>query len=88
MHALMGDTMAEQAMKAIINSEDMSNMWKKISYADKGKHDNNITSISIPESWPDMDTTITPDCELDDPPKAEQWHTVDPPEEILHYLTV
>eukprot|EP00957_Ditylum_brightwellii_P033026 2504109-Ditylum_brightwellii.AAC.1 len=61
MHALMGDITAEQAMKAIINSKDMANMWKKISYADKGKQDNNITFDSIPESWPDIDTTITPE---------------------------
>eukprot|EP00957_Ditylum_brightwellii_P123886 9443898-Ditylum_brightwellii.AAC.1 len=60
MHALMGDTTAEQAMKAIINSEDMSNMWKTNSYADKRKCDNNITPISIPESWLHINTTITP----------------------------
>eukprot|EP00957_Ditylum_brightwellii_P138649 10568198-Ditylum_brightwellii.AAC.1 len=60
-HALMGDTTWEQTMKAIINSEDMSNMWKNISYADKGKHDNNITSILIPGSWLDIDTIITPE---------------------------
>eukprot|EP00957_Ditylum_brightwellii_P037063 2806361-Ditylum_brightwellii.AAC.1 len=49
-HALTGEITAEQAMKAIINAKDMANMWKKISYADKGKQDNNITSILILES--------------------------------------
>eukprot|EP00957_Ditylum_brightwellii_P011568 874449-Ditylum_brightwellii.AAC.1 len=87
-HALTGDTTAEHAMKAIINSEDMSNMSKKIAYADKGKRDNNLTSISILAPWPDMNTTIMADCELEDPQKAEQWCTVELPEEILHYLIV
>eukprot|EP00957_Ditylum_brightwellii_P135292 10316447-Ditylum_brightwellii.AAC.2 len=68
--------MAEEAMKAIINVKDMSNMWKKISYADKRKLDNNLTPISILESWPDMDMTITADYELEDPKKVKQWHTV------------
>eukprot|EP00957_Ditylum_brightwellii_P156628 11921091-Ditylum_brightwellii.AAC.1 len=26
--------------------------------------------------------------ELEDPKKAQQWRTVDIPEEILHYLTI
>eukprot|EP00957_Ditylum_brightwellii_P126563 9645966-Ditylum_brightwellii.AAC.1 len=26
--------------------------------------------------------------ELEDPKKAQQWRTVDVPEEILHYLTI
>eukprot|EP00957_Ditylum_brightwellii_P143298 10917501-Ditylum_brightwellii.AAC.1 len=30
--------MAEQALKEIINAEDMSNMWQKIKLADKGKN--------------------------------------------------
>eukprot|EP00957_Ditylum_brightwellii_P108877 8305754-Ditylum_brightwellii.AAC.1 len=44
--------------------------------------------MSIPESWPDADITITADCELKDPKKSETWRTIDLPEEILHYLTV
>eukprot|EP00957_Ditylum_brightwellii_P005293 403679-Ditylum_brightwellii.AAC.1 len=75
-------------MESIINSEDMANMWKKVSYADKDKHNNNITSILILESWPDIDTIITPEYELEDPKKAHQWCTIDLPEEILHYLTI
>eukprot|EP00957_Ditylum_brightwellii_P123001 9378843-Ditylum_brightwellii.AAC.1 len=59
-------------MKAIINSKDMANIWKKISYADKGKQYNNIISNLIPESWSDTDTIITPECELEDPKKAQQ----------------
>eukprot|EP00957_Ditylum_brightwellii_P116530 8888886-Ditylum_brightwellii.AAC.1 len=66
----MGDTTAEQAMKAIISTEDMSSMWKKIANVDKGKLDHNLISISIPLSWPDMNTTITTNCELEDPAKS------------------
>eukprot|EP00957_Ditylum_brightwellii_P036240 2745419-Ditylum_brightwellii.AAC.1 len=80
--------MAEQAMKAIINAEDMANMWRKLLYRDEGKEDNNITLILILASWPDINTIITPEIELEDPKKAQQWRTVDPPEEILHYLTI
>eukprot|EP00957_Ditylum_brightwellii_P020960 1580025-Ditylum_brightwellii.AAC.1 len=72
MYAFMGDTIAEQTMKAIISSKDMSSMRKKISYADKGKCDNNITSIPFPESWPDIDTSITPECKFEDHQKAQQ----------------
>eukprot|EP00957_Ditylum_brightwellii_P000587 45208-Ditylum_brightwellii.AAC.1 len=75
-------------MKATINAEDMSNMWKKTAYTDKGKLDNNLTSISILLSWPDMNAAITANCELEDPPKAEQWHTLELHEEIFHYLTI
>eukprot|EP00957_Ditylum_brightwellii_P068794 5222387-Ditylum_brightwellii.AAC.1 len=80
----MGDIMAEQAMKAIINAEGMANMWKKISYTDKEKRDNNITSLSIPASWLDINIVITPKIELEDPKKAQQLRTVDLPEEFLH----
>eukprot|EP00957_Ditylum_brightwellii_P078837 5994927-Ditylum_brightwellii.AAC.1 len=72
----------------IINVEDMSNMWKKISYINKNKYRSNVTSIASPESWPDADTIITADCKLKDPKKAEAWCTIDLPEEILHYFTV
>eukprot|EP00957_Ditylum_brightwellii_P189839 14452549-Ditylum_brightwellii.AAC.1 len=63
-------------------------MWKKISNANKNKYESNVSSISIPESWPDADTTITADCELKDPKKAETWRTINLPLEILHYLTI
>eukprot|EP00957_Ditylum_brightwellii_P190184 14476837-Ditylum_brightwellii.AAC.1 len=63
-------------------------MWRKISYTDKEKKDNNITLLLVPESWLDINTIITPEMELEDPKKAQQWKTVDLPEEILHYLTI
>eukprot|EP00957_Ditylum_brightwellii_P136312 10395721-Ditylum_brightwellii.AAC.1 len=69
--------MAEQTMLAIINAEDMTNMWRKISYTDKGKRDNNITLIFV-----------TPEMDLEDSKKAQYWRTVDLPEEILHHLTI
>eukprot|EP00957_Ditylum_brightwellii_P021904 1651886-Ditylum_brightwellii.AAC.1 len=62
-HALTGEIMTEQAMKANINAEDMANMWRKISFTDKGKRDNNITLILILAS-------------LEDPKKAQQWRTL------------
>ena len=71
-HALMGDITAEQDMKAIINAEGMANILRKISHTDKGKRDNNITLLLIPESWPDIVTIIFPKMELEDPKKAHQ----------------
>eukprot|EP00957_Ditylum_brightwellii_P037127 2810204-Ditylum_brightwellii.AAC.1 len=68
--------------------EDMTNMWRKISYADKGNTDNQLTTISIPESWPGMETTITSKCELEDPKKVGTWKKLELPEEILPYLKV
>eukprot|EP00957_Ditylum_brightwellii_P186221 14176840-Ditylum_brightwellii.AAC.1 len=57
--ALTGVSTAEQALKAINNTEGISNMWKKVAYVDKGKTDNKLSSISIPLSWPDMHTPVT-----------------------------
>eukprot|EP00957_Ditylum_brightwellii_P138796 10579791-Ditylum_brightwellii.AAC.1 len=64
-------------MKAVINAEDMANMWKKISYKDKGKRDHNITLILISESWPDINTIITPKMELEDPKKHNNGTKLD-----------
>ena len=58
-HALTGEVKAKQAVKVIINAETMKTMWKKIGYADKGRVENNIMSISIPTSWPAMTTEVT-----------------------------
>eukprot|EP00957_Ditylum_brightwellii_P000591 45501-Ditylum_brightwellii.AAC.1 len=52
-HALTGEIKAKHALKAIMNAETISTMWKKIGYADKGRAKNNVTSISIPDTWPD-----------------------------------
>eukprot|EP00957_Ditylum_brightwellii_P095828 7301012-Ditylum_brightwellii.AAC.1 len=87
-HALTCKKNAEQALKAIMNAETMYNMWKKIGYAHKGRAENNITSISIPDTWPDMTTLILADDKLENPKTASTWHKIDVPEEILHYLTV
>eukprot|EP00957_Ditylum_brightwellii_P130739 9974614-Ditylum_brightwellii.AAC.1 len=84
----MGEITVEQAMKTIINAKDMANMWRKIPYTDKEKRDNNTSLILIPASWPGISTIITPEMELEDPQKAQQWRTVDLPEEILHYFTI
>eukprot|EP00957_Ditylum_brightwellii_P205649 15344794-Ditylum_brightwellii.AAC.1 len=64
----------------------MANMWRKISYTNKGNIENQLTTRSIPESWPSMDTTITSKCKLEDPKKAITWRKLELPEEILHYL--
>eukprot|EP00957_Ditylum_brightwellii_P092440 7039506-Ditylum_brightwellii.AAC.1 len=71
-HSLTNEKNAEQAIKAIMYAETMSNMWKKIGYAD---------------TWPDMSTPLLADDELENPKTAFTWCKVDPPEEILHYLT-
>eukprot|EP00957_Ditylum_brightwellii_P207108 15351508-Ditylum_brightwellii.AAC.1 len=65
----------------------MFTMWKKIGYADKGHVKNNITSISIPDTWPDLSTQILADDVLEDPKTSSTWRKVDLPKEILHYLT-
>eukprot|EP00957_Ditylum_brightwellii_P023817 1797270-Ditylum_brightwellii.AAC.1 len=57
-HSLTGKKKAEQAFNAIMNAETMSNMWKKIGCAYKGHTENNITSISILDKWPDMSNSI------------------------------
>ena len=69
-HALTGKKNAEQALKDIMNAETMSNMWKKIGYTDKGHTENNIKSISIPDTWPDMSTPILADGVLENPKTA------------------
>eukprot|EP00957_Ditylum_brightwellii_P033214 2516479-Ditylum_brightwellii.AAC.2 len=63
-----------------MNAETMSNMWKKIGYANKGHAENNITSISIPDTWPDMPTLILADDEVENPKTASIWCKVDLPE--------
>eukprot|EP00957_Ditylum_brightwellii_P004765 362792-Ditylum_brightwellii.AAC.1 len=87
-HALLGDITAEKAPKAIINVEDMANMWRKISYADKGNTENQLITLSITELWPSMETTIMYKCKLEDPTKASIRRKLELPEEILHYLKV
>eukprot|EP00957_Ditylum_brightwellii_P078909 5999522-Ditylum_brightwellii.AAC.1 len=49
-HALSGDMTADHTPKAIINTKTMSNMWKKINFADKGSQNNNMTLIQFPAS--------------------------------------
>eukprot|EP00957_Ditylum_brightwellii_P091506 6968067-Ditylum_brightwellii.AAC.1 len=66
----------------------MSNMWKKIKFADKGNQDNNITLIQIPASWPDANTSISLQMQLEDPKSGTMWRLVELPKEILHYLTI
>eukprot|EP00957_Ditylum_brightwellii_P087793 6685840-Ditylum_brightwellii.AAC.1 len=66
----------------------MAIMWRKVSYAVKGDTDNQLTKLSIPESWPSIETTIMFQCELKDPKKASTWKKLELPEEILHYLKV
>eukprot|EP00957_Ditylum_brightwellii_P082973 6308431-Ditylum_brightwellii.AAC.1 len=72
----------------MINAEDMSQMWKKIHFTDKGKKESNVTSLQVPISWPDASLEITPQHTLEDPKLATNWKFVELPEEILHYLTV
>eukprot|EP00957_Ditylum_brightwellii_P035589 2697765-Ditylum_brightwellii.AAC.1 len=66
----------------------MSTMWKKIGYTNKGRIENNITSISIPDTWPDMSTAILAEDVLENLKTASTWRKVDMPKKILHYLTV
>ena len=68
-----------------MNAEIMSTMWKKIRYADKGCIENNIMSISIPDTWPDMSTPILAEDVLENHKTASTWGKVDMPKEILHY---
>eukprot|EP00957_Ditylum_brightwellii_P115175 8783783-Ditylum_brightwellii.AAC.1 len=70
---MTGKKNAEQALKTIMNAETMSNMWKKIGYADKDCTENNVTSISIPDIWPDMSTPILADDVLENPKTASTW---------------
>eukprot|EP00957_Ditylum_brightwellii_P153250 11663860-Ditylum_brightwellii.AAC.1 len=67
-----------------MNAETMSNMWKKIWYADKGRTENNSTPISIPDTWPDISTPTLADDQLENPKTAFTWRKVDLPEEILY----
>eukprot|EP00957_Ditylum_brightwellii_P061092 4636037-Ditylum_brightwellii.AAC.1 len=58
-HALSGDVTKEHALKANINAETMSTMWKKIKFANKGSQDNNSMLIQNPASWPDANMDIS-----------------------------
>eukprot|EP00957_Ditylum_brightwellii_P085604 6512074-Ditylum_brightwellii.AAC.1 len=75
-------------LKAIINAEDMSQMWKKICFADKGQKENNLTSIQVPVLWPEALVEISPQHDLEDPKLTTEWKTVDLPQELLHYLKI
>eukprot|EP00957_Ditylum_brightwellii_P155063 11803093-Ditylum_brightwellii.AAC.1 len=79
---------AEQALKAIMNAEDMSKMWRKIQFTDKGCKENNITSSQVSASWPETSVDISPQLELEGPKNATEWKLVDLPQEVLHYLTL
>eukprot|EP00957_Ditylum_brightwellii_P078624 5977557-Ditylum_brightwellii.AAC.1 len=66
----------------------MSNMWKKIIFANKGSQDINITLIQILASWPDDNINTSLQMQLEDPESATTWRLVELPKEILHYLTI
>eukprot|EP00957_Ditylum_brightwellii_P050896 3860126-Ditylum_brightwellii.AAC.1 len=72
--------------KAIINEEDMAQMWKKICFTDKGRKENNLTSIQVLVSWSEMLTITPPNHDLEDPKSTTEWKTINLPQEIVHYL--
>eukprot|EP00957_Ditylum_brightwellii_P060752 4612799-Ditylum_brightwellii.AAC.1 len=50
--------------------------------------ENNLTSIQVPASWPDMSTQILPNHALEDPKQTTEWKTIELPQEIVHYLKI
>eukprot|EP00957_Ditylum_brightwellii_P211781 15366593-Ditylum_brightwellii.AAC.1 len=84
----MGNVTAEQVLKAIMNAEDMAQVWKRICFADKGMKENNLTSTQAPASWPDMSTHILPNHDLEDPNQNTEWKTIELPQDIVHYLNI
>eukprot|EP00957_Ditylum_brightwellii_P092670 7056394-Ditylum_brightwellii.AAC.1 len=66
----------------------MAQMWKKIQFANKGRKENNLTSIQVPASWPDISVDIIPQHELEDPKSSTEWKMIDLPQEIVHYLKI
>eukprot|EP00957_Ditylum_brightwellii_P131635 10039535-Ditylum_brightwellii.AAC.1 len=64
----------------------MAQIWKKIQFADKGRKKNNLTSIQVLASWPDMSMETLPNHDIEDPKQTIEWKTIDLPQEIVHYL--
>eukprot|EP00957_Ditylum_brightwellii_P078592 5975128-Ditylum_brightwellii.AAC.1 len=66
----------------------MASMWRKIKYADKETIENNITTLLIPVSWPEVHSRVEECITLKEPKESEHWRQVELPEEVIYYLKV
>eukprot|EP00957_Ditylum_brightwellii_P004128 314639-Ditylum_brightwellii.AAC.1 len=64
----------------------MSTVWKKIAYTHKKNHNGSITSLRIPETWPQIEEDINTVTTLENPKKAHKWRFIETLHEIAHYL--
>eukprot|EP00957_Ditylum_brightwellii_P186973 14239238-Ditylum_brightwellii.AAC.1 len=87
-HALTGKVDKEKALKSIINAEKISTVWSKIAHTYKKNQHSSITSLKIPESWPQIGDEINTVTNLDNPKKAKVWQLIETPQEIAHYLNI
>eukprot|EP00957_Ditylum_brightwellii_P099000 7541513-Ditylum_brightwellii.AAC.1 len=80
-HALMGNTSTEKALKSIMNAEKMQQVWKKIGHADKKHIGSLITTLQILITWPSTTSDEQSMTTLDNPKAANCWQTVNTPKE-------
>eukprot|EP00957_Ditylum_brightwellii_P179791 13695943-Ditylum_brightwellii.AAC.1 len=66
----------------------MPTMWSKIAHMHKNKQHSSITSLKIPESWPQIGDGINTVTNLENPKKAKAWQLIETLHEIAHYLKI
>eukprot|EP00957_Ditylum_brightwellii_P127097 9689790-Ditylum_brightwellii.AAC.1 len=64
----------------------MSTVWKKIANTHRNNHQGSITSIRIPESWPQIGEDINTVTNPENPKKVKAWRLIETPHKIAHYL--
>eukprot|EP00957_Ditylum_brightwellii_P090939 6925115-Ditylum_brightwellii.AAC.1 len=64
----------------------MSTVWSKIAHIYRKKHQGFITSLRIPESWPQIGEDINMAMDLENPKKAKVWTLIETLHKIAHYL--
>eukprot|EP00957_Ditylum_brightwellii_P036539 2767859-Ditylum_brightwellii.AAC.1 len=65
----------------------MSTVWSKIAHIHRNNHHSSITSLMIPESWPQIRDIVNVVTELENHKKAKVWRLIEIPHKITHYLT-
>eukprot|EP00957_Ditylum_brightwellii_P080229 6102239-Ditylum_brightwellii.AAC.1 len=66
----------------------MSTVWSKIAHMHKNNQHSSITSLKIPESWPQIGDSINTVTNLENPKKAKSWQFIETPQKITHYLKI
>eukprot|EP00957_Ditylum_brightwellii_P050395 3821547-Ditylum_brightwellii.AAC.1 len=64
----------------------MSTLLKKIAHTHRNNHQGSITSLKIPESWPQIGEDINTVINIENLKKVKAWRLIKTLHKIAHYL--